>query len=130
MNSPENTFFEQAAKVDAAAIKPLPNSRKIYITGSRPDIRVPQREIRLSATSTSMGGERNSPIQVYDTSGPYTDPSVTIDIRQGLNAVRENWVLERGDVERLEGVSSSFGRQRELDIATEHLRFAHRRAPM
>lgn len=130
MNSPENTFFEQAAKVDAAAIKPLPNSRKIYITGSRPDIRVPQREIRLSATSTSMGGERNSPIQVYDTSGPYTDPSVNIDIRQGLNAVRENWVLERGDVERLEGVSSSFGRQRELDIATEHLRFAHRRAPM
>lgn len=130
MNSPENTFFEQAAKVDAAAIKPLPNSRKIYITGSRPDIRVPQREIRLSATSTSMGGERNSPIQVYDTSGPYTDPSVSIDIRQGLNAVRENWVLERGDVERLEGVSSSFGRQRELDIATEHLRFAHRRAPM
>jgi phosphomethylpyrimidine synthase len=130
MNSPENTFFEQAAKVDAAAIKPLPNSRKIYITGSRPDIRVPQREIRLSATSTSMGGERNSPIQVYDTSGPYTDPSVTIDIRQGLNAVRENWVLERGDVERLDGVSSSFGRQRELDIATEHLRFAHRRAPM
>ncbi len=130
MNSPENTFFEQAAKVDAAAIKPLPNSRKVYITGSRPDIRVPQREIRLSATSTSMGGERNSPIQVYDTSGPYTDPSVNIDIRQGLAAVRENWVLERGDVERLDGVSSRFGRQRELDIATEHLRFAHRRAPM
>lgn len=130
MNSPENTFFEQAAKVDAAAIKPLPNSHKIYITGSRPDIRVPQREIRLSATSTGMGGERNSPIQVYDTSGPYTDPSVTIDIRQGLNAVRENWVLERGDVERLDGVSSSFGRQREIDITTEQLRFAHRRAPM
>ncbi len=129
MNSPENAFLSSSAQVDAAAIAPLPNSRKVYVTGSRPDIRVPQREISLADTPTNLGGEKNAPVIVYDTSGPYTDPSVKIDIRQGLPSVRAGWVDERGDVELLSGVSSVFGLQREKDIATAHLRFGHIRQP-
>ncbi len=129
MNSPETAFLSAHAQVDDAAIQPLPNSRKTYVTGSRPDIRVPQREISLADTPTSFGGEKNAPVLVYDTSGPYTDPSVKIDIRQGLPSVRENWIMERGDVELLGGLSSAFGRQRERDIATANLRFGHVRQP-
>ena len=129
MNSPETAFLSAHAQVDEAAIQPLPNSRKVYIAGSRPDIRVPHREISLSDTPTSFGGEQNAPVLVYDTSGPYTDPAVRIDVRQGLPAVRENWVVERGDVEQLSDLSSAFGRQRERDIATAGLRFGHVRRP-
>ena len=81
-------FLSSAAQVDAAAVQPLPNSRKIHITGSRPDLRVPMREISQSDTPASMGAESNPPICVYDTSGPYTDPSVMIDIRNGLAPLR------------------------------------------
>ncbi len=129
MNSPETAFLSASAQVDAAAIAPLPNSRKIYVTGSRPDIRVPQREISLADTPTNMGGEKNAPVIVYDTSGAYTDPAVKIDIRQGLPSVRASWIDERGDVDLLGGVSSVFGLQREKDIATAHLRFGHIRQP-
>ncbi|WP_068858024.1 phosphomethylpyrimidine synthase ThiC [Perlucidibaca aquatica] len=129
MNSPENAFLSSSAQVDAAAIAPLPNSRKVYVTGSRPDIRVPQREISLADTPTNLGGEKNAPVIVYDTSGAYTDPAVKIDIRQGLPSVRANWIDERGDVDLLSGVSSVFGLQREKDIATAHLRFGHIRQP-
>ncbi|MFQ3215737.1 MAG: phosphomethylpyrimidine synthase [Paraperlucidibaca sp.] len=129
MNSPEKAFLSSAATVDAAAIAPLPNSRKVYVTGSRPDIRVPQREISLNDTHTNNGIEKNAPVIVYDTSGPYTDPSVKIDIRQGLASVRSNWIDERGDVELLSGVSSTFGLQREKDLTTANLRFGHTRQP-
>lgn len=129
MNSPEKAFLSSAATVDAAAIAPLPNSRKVYVTGSRPDIRVPQREISLDDTHTNNGIEKNAPVIVYDTSGPYTDPSVKIDIRQGLASVRSNWIDERGDVELLTGVSSTFGLQREKDLTTANLRFGHTRQP-
>ena len=77
-------FSAQSAQVDAASIAPLPNSEKIYVTGTRDDIRVPMRKITLDETPTDMGGEVNPPIFVYDTSGPYTDPKATIDIRKGL----------------------------------------------
>ena len=77
-------FLNATAHVDEAAVKPLPRSRKVHVTGSRPDIRVPMREITQSDTPASMGAEKNPPIFVYDTSGPYTDPSVKIDIRSGL----------------------------------------------
>ena len=129
MNSPETAFLSTSAQVDAAAIAPLPNSRKVYVTGSRPDIRVPQREISLADTPTNLGGEKNAPVIVYDTSGAYTDPAVKIDIRQGLPSVRAGWIDERGDVDLLGGVSSVFGLQREKDIATAHLRFGHIRQP-
>ncbi|CFB60584.1 phosphomethylpyrimidine synthase ThiC [Pandoraea apista] len=116
-------FLSANARVDEAAIAPLPNSRKIYVTGSRPDIRVPMREISQSDTPTSLGGEKNPPIYVYDTSGPYTDPDARIDIRSGLPALRAGWIEERGDTEALRGLPSPFGRERAADTATADLRF-------
>ena len=81
-------FLAATAQVDQAAIQPLPKSRKIYIEGSRADLRVPVREIAQSETSASFGAEPNPAIFVYDTSGPYTDPTVKIDIRSGLAPLR------------------------------------------
>lgn len=81
----------------------FPGSKKVYVEGSRPDIRVPMREIALSPTNGSFGKEENRPVRVYDTSGPYTDPNVSIDIRKGLPPLRRIWVLERNDVEEYEG---------------------------
>ena len=91
---------------DSAATQPFPNSRKVYLTGSRPDIRVPMREISLADTPTDFGGEANAPVLVYDTSGPYTDPGVSIDLRAGLADVRSAWINERGDTEVLPGLTS------------------------
>jgi phosphomethylpyrimidine synthase len=105
-------FLADSARVDEAAIQPLPNSRKVYVEGSRPDIQVPMREISQDDTPTGMGGEKNPPIFVYDCSGPYSDPKVKIDIRQGLPALRAKWIEERGDTEVLSGLTSDFGRQR------------------
>ncbi|TDV16266.1 phosphomethylpyrimidine synthase ThiC [Paraburkholderia caballeronis] len=116
-------FISADAHVDAAAIAPLPNSRKIYVTGSQPDIRVPMREITQADTPTAFGGEKNPPIYVYDTSGPYTDPTATIDIRAGLPALRQNWIEARGDTEALQGLTSEYGRERAADAATAELRF-------
>ena len=125
----QDKFVAAQAHVDDATIHPLPNSRKIYVTGSRPDIRVPMREISQSDTPTSMGGEQNPPIFVYDCSGPYTDPAATIDLRQGLPALRERWIEERGDSERLPAQSSSYGRTRLADPALAELRLAHVQQP-
>ena len=74
-------FLAATAHVDEAAVQPLPNSRKVYVPGSRPDLRVPMREIRQADTPTMFGGEANPPIYVYDCSGPYTEPEAKIDIR-------------------------------------------------
>ena len=127
MNKQNNvTDFTQ---VDRQSTQPFPNSRKVYLTGSRPDIRVPVREIRLGDTPTAFGGEKNAPVFVYDTSGPYTDPNVRIDLRKGLPDVRSRWIDERGDTEILPGLSSEFGRARLDDPALDALRFAHVRTP-
>src|SRR3954466_14111864 len=96
-------FLAATAHVDEAAVAPLPNSRKIHVTGSRPDIRVPMREITQSDTAASFGHEVNPPVTVYDTSGPYTDPQAAIDIRAGLAPLRAAWIAERGDTEELSG---------------------------
>ncbi len=98
-------FLAATAQVDEAAVKSLPNSKKTYVPGSRPDIRVPMREISQSDTPADFGAERNPPIWVYDTSGPYSDPEVTIDIRSGLAPLRAKWIEERADVEELPGPS-------------------------
>ena len=116
-------FVATSAHVDEAAISPLPNSRKIYIEGSRPDIRVPMREITQADTPTGFGGEPNPPIFVYDCSGPYSDPAATIDIRSGLPALRAGWIEARGDSEELSGLSSEFGRLRAADPGLDELRF-------
>lgn len=81
----------------------FPNSQKVYVTGSRPDIQVPMREIALSPTQDWRGETPNEPIRVYDTSGPYTDPKAKIDLQKGLPKLRRDWIIERGDVEEVEG---------------------------
>ncbi|WP_413064523.1 phosphomethylpyrimidine synthase ThiC [Siminovitchia sp. 179-K 8D1 HS] len=88
---------------NGAVMFQFPGSKKVYVEGSRPDIRVPMREIMLSETKTEVKVEANSPVRVYDTSGPYTDPDVTVDIAKGLPPLRSKWIQERGDVEEYEG---------------------------
>ena len=122
MNATEQ-FLAANAHVDAAAVQPLPNSRKVYIEGSRPDIQVPMRAISQDDTPTAFGGEKNPPIYVYDCSGPYSDPAAKIDIRSGLPALRAAWISERDDVEELAGLSSEFGQKRADDKALDELRF-------
>ena len=122
-------FLATAAHVDEAAIKALPNSRKFYVQGSRPDIQVPMREISQDETPASMGAEVNPPIYVYDCSGPYTDPKVKIDIRSGLPAMREGWIVERGDTEQLSALTSEYGQQRLDDPELAEMRFNLSRAP-
>ncbi len=82
---------------------PLSASHKVYLTGSRPDLRVPMREIEQTPTPSRTGPQPNAPVRVYDTSGPYTDPATAIDLRQGLPPLRQAWILERGDVEAYDG---------------------------
>ena len=122
-------FLSATATVDEAAIAPLPNSRKMYVEGSRPDIRVPMRRISQSDTEASFGGEKNPPIYVYDTSGPYTDPDVQIDIRSGLDTPRLPWIMERADTEELPGPTSDYGIARLADPKLAELRFNLHRKP-
>jgi phosphomethylpyrimidine synthase len=123
-------FYARDAEVDAAATTPLPNSRKIHVAGSRPDLRVPMREIAQAATPASFGAEENPPIVVYDTSGPYTDPATTIDIRKGLPPLRAEWIAERDDTVALDGPTSAFGRARLADPELATLRFDLARRPL
>ncbi|MEI7570762.1 MAG: phosphomethylpyrimidine synthase ThiC, partial [Alcaligenaceae bacterium] len=122
-------FLAATAEVDAAAVAPLPKSRKVYEIGSRPDIRVPFREIEQEDTSTSFGGEKNPPLTVYDCSGPYTDPDIKIDIRRGLPEMRRAWIEERGDTELLAGPSSTYGQERLVDPKLTAMRFNLQRHP-
>ncbi|MCY1163190.1 Phosphomethylpyrimidine synthase [compost metagenome] len=107
----------------------LPASKKVYIQGSRADIQVPMRAIELTDTPTGLGGEHNPDILVYDTSGVYTDAKVAIDLNKGLPNVRESWIAERDDTERLNTLTSAFGQERLKDIRTAEIRFAHIQKP-
>ena len=105
---------------------PLPGSEKIYVTGSRSDIRVPMRKIKLSPTVDLDGSKiENEDVVVYDTSGPYTDTNYTVDLQKGLPKLRENWIEERQDTVKLEGLSSEYGRMRQEDKSLDSLRFEH-----
>ena len=123
-----NETLKKMSNVDESFIKPLPNSEKIYVAGSRKDIQVPMRRITLTDTIGELA-EKNDPVYVYDTSGVYTDPSVKIDLRQGLGNVRSNWIEERDDTELLEGLSSDFANKQRDDQALEALRFEHLQVP-
>lgn len=106
---------------------PFPASRKIYVDG------VAMREITL--TNTRLHGSKgeevpNAPVVVYDTSGPYTDPDAHIDVRQGLPRLREKWILDRDDVDKLPGITSDYGRQRLEDNRLDSLRFSYQHSPM
>lgn len=122
-------FLAATAQVDEAAVHPLPNSKKVYVQGSRPDIRVPMRQVSQSDTPASFGAEPNPPIYVYDCSGPYSDPEVKIDIRSGLAALRAAWIAERGDTEELPGPTSQYGIERLNDPKLAELRFNLHRKP-
>jgi phosphomethylpyrimidine synthase len=123
MNAVPESFDRPIAHIDEQVVQPFPNSHKIYVQGSRADIKVPMREIGLADTSTPMGHEKNPPIWVYDTSGPYTDPAINIDIHGGMPELRLRWVEERGDTELLYDLSSDYGRKRARDSALAALRF-------
>ncbi|GAB3569351.1 phosphomethylpyrimidine synthase ThiC [Spirosoma luteolum] len=114
--------------------QPLTGSRKIYVPGQLHAIQVAMREIRVSDTVSQVGGRTvrtpNPPVTVYDTSGPYTDPDVTIDLKKGLPRLREAWIRDRADVEELPGLSSAYGQQRQADPGLDALRFEHIRPPL
>ncbi len=123
---------EQVRTEFASTTRPFPASGKVYVEGTQPGVRVAQREITLTPTQTANGRPptSNPSVTVYDTSGPYTDPSAAIDLRRGLTALRRPWILGRPDVEELPHVSSDYGRQRAVDPKLAHLRFAHIRKPL
>lgn len=112
----------------------FPNSKKIYVQGQlHQDVRVAMREITLAPTKKGPRDEdiieENPPVTVYDTSGPYTDPSIEIDVRKGLPRLRDNWVLEREDTEELESITSMYGQERLANEKIDHLRFEHLKKP-
>ncbi len=129
MSAIPEDFILQTSQLSEDVTRPFTGSRKIYVQGSRPDIRVPMREIIQDDTETNEGIEKNPPIPVYDTSGIYTDPDAQIDLLKGLPALRNNWIIEREDTEQLNGPSSEYGTQRQNDPQLANLRFEHIRAP-
>jgi len=129
MSAIPSDFIRTTARLSEEATRPFPNSRKIHVSGSRPDVRVPMREVTQTPTHGTAGDEDNPPIPLYDTSGPYTDPEAHIDLLAGLPDIRSGWIAERGDTEALDGPSSAYGRARQNDPALAHLRFEHLRTP-
>ncbi|MGH8487668.1 MAG: phosphomethylpyrimidine synthase ThiC, partial [Gammaproteobacteria bacterium] len=125
MNAVPERVSDDIGGLDAEALKPFPNSRKSHAIGRAANMRVPMREVRQSQAATSAGTEQHPSITLYDTSGPYSDPSITIDIRRGLSALRREWVLERNDTEALPKPSSADGSR--FDAANGG--FAPRRPP-
>jgi phosphomethylpyrimidine synthase len=124
---------DTAPKQGEITRNPFPNSTKIYVSGKiHPQVNVAMREISLSDTVDSLNGTRtkNEPVTVYDTSGPYTDPNKNIDIHQGIERIKESWVLDRGDVEQLDAFSSEYSNQRLNDKSLDHLRFSLLKKPM
>lgn len=112
----------------------FPSSKKIYVEGELHDIKVAMREISLSDTVNKMDrtkpAQKNAPVTVYDTSGPYTDPTIEIDVRKGIPRLRDQWVMDRGDVEQLDQLSSEYGREQAERPELAHLRFEHIKKPL
>jgi phosphomethylpyrimidine synthase len=129
MNALPHDVIRDTEALSEGVTRPIPGSTKIYVTGSRSDLRVPMREVGLSDTPKLFGAEKNPPFVVYDTSGVYTDPSATIDLAAGLPALRARWIEECGDTEQLVGLSSEFGRKRASDSKLDAVRFPRLHAP-
>lgn len=123
-------FKSDEAKLDPFALKSFSNSKKVYIKGSSSNIKVPFREITISDTPSQFGAEKNEPVLVYDTSGPYTDPNYKIDIRNGLPELRKNWIEQREDTEILNGPTSLFGQKRKNAPDLDKMRFNLKRNPI
>jgi phosphomethylpyrimidine synthase len=127
--------LSETAKVDELSTQPFPGSKKLYIKAfnesSQSDIHVALREIHLSSTQLANDKtEYNAPVRIYDTSGPYSDPDKTIDVRKGLDSLRKSWIEGRNDTEVLSGNSSEYAKNREMNIALESLRFDLQRNPI
>ncbi|MGB5441953.1 MAG: phosphomethylpyrimidine synthase ThiC [Gammaproteobacteria bacterium] len=129
MSAIPEDFIKKTTQLSEDVTRPFPGSTKIYVQGSRPDIRVPMRQIQQSDTPASFGVEKNPPITVYDTSGPYSDPAAAIDLLAGLPDVRHAWIAERNDTEQLDGPGSEYGRERQSRPELAQLRFEHIRNP-
>jgi phosphomethylpyrimidine synthase len=129
MNAVTAPLQQQTDPLSESVTRPIPGSRKVFVEGSRADLRVPMREIALTRTPTLFGGEENPPLTVYDTSGPYTDPDARIDLSAGLPALRARWIEERGDTDVLAAPSSEFGRARMGDPKLDAVRFPGRPLP-
>jgi len=123
MNAQLNEVIEATDALSESVTRPIPGSHKVYVTGSRPDLRVPMREIAISDTPKMFGAEKNPPFTAYDTSGVYTDSAARIDLSAGLAALRAAWIDERGDTETLPDLSSEFGRKRAADRGLDRVRF-------
>lgn len=110
--------------------KPYAQREKVYLNGNiYPDIRVGMQRVNLTPTVTVEDGKRcvspNAPVLIYDTSGPFSDPAIQVDLKKGLPRMREPWITARGDVEQLDGPTSDYGRMRRADASLDHLRFEH-----
>ena len=121
---------EQLPSEKSISTTPFPNSKKIYVPGKLHDIKVAMREISVS--DTQINGKRipNAPVTVYDASGPYTDPNIIIDVKKGLNPLRQKWIMDRNDVDQLDEISSEYGRERLYNPELNHLRFEHLKKPL
>jgi len=129
MSAIPEDFISTTARLSEEVTRPFSNSRKVYVQGSRDDIRVGMREIQQDDTPDDMGFEVNPPVPVYDTSGAFSDPDVDIDLMKGLPDVRGGWIVERNDTQALAEPSSVFGLQRQQDPELAKLRFEHIRTP-
>jgi phosphomethylpyrimidine synthase len=110
---------------------PFPNSKKVYVKGEQYDIQVAMREVQLGDTmSNGKVVHGNPPVTIYDTSGPYTDPNIEIDVRKGIPRLRERWIMQRGDIEQLYEISSEYGRQRMEDASLDAIRFEDIKMPL
>lgn len=129
MSAIPESFIQQTTRLSDEVTRAFSGSKKVYIEGSRNDIQVAMREIIQTPTQTEQGIENNPNIPVYDTSGPYSDPNIQIDLLKGLPLLREKWIEERDDTEILTGPSSEYGQKRLLDPQLTSLRFEHIRPP-
>lgn len=120
-------------EIENINVNSYPSSKKIYVEGKLHPIRVAMRQISLTPTVKIENGEKimteNEPVTVYDTSGVYTDPNVTVDINKGLPRFREEWLKNRTDIEHLDNITSEYGRMREADKSLDNIRFANRHTP-
>jgi len=123
---------DNAPKEEVISRAPFPCSKKVFVRGELHDVKVAMREVSLEDTNDSFNNKKttNAPVTIYDTSGPYTDPNIEIDIKKGLPLVRDEWIRNRGDVEELDGQTSEYGRERFSDTSFDHLRFEHIRKPL
>jgi phosphomethylpyrimidine synthase len=110
--------------------KPFANSKKVYVPGKLHDIQVAMREVSVNDAAIKGPGNKGSVVTMYDTSGPYSDPDMELDVRKGLPRLREKWIMDRGDVEQLTDLSSQFGKDRLYNSDLDHLRFQKVKKPL